>query len=182
MELDLIPTASYDTGAPRYITSDPATMPDPTMPTLPTTKRQFFGVQTAATIGTTLRAAYTFTPELSLQLYTQLFLARVRYGPLLTFLHTEGARERVPLSALTPAAPTMPMTPVVADSDEATLNVNLVLRWEYRLGSTLFLVYTRAQNPALMPAADGSGFQIRPIWQGRASADFIMLKLSYWWG
>jgi hypothetical protein len=179
LELDLIPTASYDTGAPRYITSDPVMGMTAAMPG---TELQFFGVQTAATIGTTLRAAYTFTPELSLQLYTQLFLARVRYGALLTFAHTDGVRERVPLSALMPATMTMPMTPVDPNRDEATLNVNLVLRWEYRLGSTLFLVYTRAQNPALMPAADGSGFQVRPLWQGRASADFIMLKLSYWWG
>ena len=36
----------------------------------------------------------------------------------------------------------------------ATLNVNVVLRWEYRLGSTLFLVYTRAQNPALTPSPE----------------------------
>ena len=174
LELDVIPTASYDTGAPRYLATDPA---------LPgaTTTNYFFGAQTAATIGTTLRAAYTFTPELSLQLYTQLFLARVRYGPLLSFAHDVGVRERVTLDALAPAtAP--PATAIAANSDEATLNVNLVLRWEYRLGSTLFVVYTRAQNPALVPAPDGSGFQVRPIWQGRASADFIMLKLAYWWG
>ena len=43
-----------------------------------------FGTQTAASLGATVRAAYTFTPELSLQLYTQLFLARVHYGPLFT--------------------------------------------------------------------------------------------------
>ena len=49
-----------------------------------------FGTQTAASLGATLRAAYTFTPELSLQLYTQLFLARVHYGPLFTVTQPAG--------------------------------------------------------------------------------------------
>ena len=43
------------------------------------------------------------------------------------------------------------------------MNVNLVLRWEYRLGSTLFLVYTRAQTPALTVAPGNSAqFELAP--------------------
>ena len=56
-----------------------------------------------------------------------------------------GYRQKVDLSSLTPATMTAP------DTLTATLNVNVVLRWEYRLGSTAFLVYTRAQTPALVP-------------------------------
>ncbi len=166
LELDLLPTASYDEGAPRYLSTDTAM------------GSYNFGAQTATTLGATLRATYTFTPELSLQLYTQMFLARIRYTAGFTAPYTSGAREVVRLAALTPAA--LPAS--TPNSDDATLNLNVVLRWEYHLGSTLFLVYTRAQNPVLMPSLDGSGFQVRPLWQGRASADFIMLKLAYWWG
>ena len=63
------------------------------------------------------------------------------------------------------------------DTESATLNVNLVLRWEYRLGSTLFLVYTRAQNPALL-AVPGrrAGFELRPLLQGRAADDVLMAQ------
>jgi hypothetical protein len=68
------------------------------------------------------------------------------------------------------------------DTESATLNVNVVLRWEYRLGSTLFLVYTRAQNPSLTPAAGGATFQLRPLLHGHGAEDVAMLKLSYWWG
>ena len=50
-------------------------------------------------------------------------------------------------------------TPTTPDTEEATLNINLVLRWEYRLGSTLFVVYTHNQNPALVPSPGGAGFQ-----------------------
>jgi hypothetical protein len=57
------------------------------------------------------------------------------------------------------------------------------VRWEYRLGSTLFLVYTRAQTPALVPAASGAtSLDLAPIVHGRAAIDVLMLKLSYWWG
>ena len=70
----------------------------------------------------------------------------------------------------------------MADKDRATLNVNVVLRWEYRLGSTLFVVYTRAQDPALVPAANGVGFQVRPLYEGRAADNVLMVKLAYWFG
>jgi hypothetical protein len=57
------------------------------------------------------------------------------------------------------------------------------MRWEYTLGSTLFLVYTRAQTPALTVSPTGSaGFELAPVWQGHAADDVIMLKLAYWIG
>ena len=137
-----------------------------------------FATQNANSAGVTVRAAYTFTPELSLQFYTQLFLASVHYSSFFVFPKTT-FREQVPFTALTPAgAPS-----ANPDSEQATLNVNLVLRWEYRLGSTLFLVYTRAQTPALTVSPGGSAqFELAPIWRGRASDDVILLKLSYWLG
>ena len=59
----------------------------------------------------------------------------------------------------------------------------MVLRWEYRLGSTLFLVYTRAQNPVLMPTpGTGASLDIRPILHGQAAVDVLMVKLAYWFG
>jgi Domain of unknown function (DUF5916)/Carbohydrate family 9 binding domain-like len=172
LELNLIPTVSYDTGAPRYIGTDPS----PIVVGSPPDYR--FGTQTAASVGATLRASYTFTPELSLQFYTQLFLASVHYGPFFVFPKT-AFRERVNLSELIPAGP----PPTNPDSEQATLNVNVVLRWEYRLGSTLFLVYTRAQTPALsVPPLGRAGFELAPVWQGHAADDVVMLKLAYWLG
>jgi hypothetical protein len=169
LELDLLPAASYDTGEPRYVaTASPS--------------QYLFAAQTSATAGATLRAAYSFSPELSLQFYTQLFAAWVHYGPRLVCATgcPVGSRARVNLSALAPEA----LAPTASNPDSAlaTLNVNLVLRWEYRLGSTLFLVYTRAQNPALVPTPSGTSFELRPILEGRASSDLIMAKLAYWWG
>ena len=75
------------------------------------------------------------------------------------------------------------MPPPNPDSDRATLNVNLVLRWEYRLGSTLFVVYTRAQDPASDPVAERrERSSFGPSCQGRAADNVLMVKLAYWFG
>jgi hypothetical protein len=164
LELDLLPTATYDEGEPRYV----ATL---------TPRTYLLGAQEARSLGATLRAAYTFLPELSLQVYSQAFVARVHYPSYFQGTVT-GDRQRLELSSLTPATST-----AANDSLTSTLNVNVVLRWEYRLGSTVFLVYTRAQTPVLLPVAGGAtSLDVRPILDGRAAADVIMLKLAYWFG
>jgi len=175
LELALLPTAGYESGAPRYFAKD---SPPPAVP--PPDVNYQFGTQHAASAGATLRAAYTFTPELSLQVYTQLFLARVHYDPLFTFAQPAGSV--VHLSDLKPLVPAPMVGPPMPDTESATLNVNVVLRWEYPLGSTLFLVYTRAQNPALVPSASGASFEFRPLLQGRAADNVLMVKLAYWFG
>jgi len=168
LELALLPTTGYETGSPRYVSKD-TVAPGYPVP-------YHFGTQRAASVGATLRAAVTFTPELSLQWYTQLFLARVHYGPY--FMVTQPAGGRVLLADLT----TPDTSGQMADSERATLNINVVLRWEYRLGSTLFVVYTRAQDPALVPSANGASLELRPLLQGRAADNVLMAKLAYWFG
>jgi hypothetical protein len=168
LELDLQPTATYDEGEPRYVA--PGTLG---------AHSYLLGAQQARSVGATLRASYTFTPELSLQAYSQAFVARVHYT---SFFQGQvvGDRQRLHLSALTPFTPT---NPDAYDALTSTLNVNVVLRWEYHLGSTAFLVYTRAQTPALVPAPGGAtSLDVKPILDGRAAVDVIMLKLAYWFG
>jgi hypothetical protein len=172
LELALLPTAIHDDGLRRYVGTDVSLLE------IGSPAAYRFGTQDANSAGLTIRAAYTFTPELSLQFYTQLFLASVHYGPFFVYPKTT-FREQVAFDALKPAG--APATS--PDTEQATLNVNLVLRWEYRLGSTLFLVYTRAQTPALTVAPGAAaGFEVAPIWRGRASDDVVMVKLAYWLG
>jgi hypothetical protein len=165
LEIDVAPTWTYDSGEPRHVGTD----------TVAAVYQ--LGAQEARSFGTTLRVAYTFTPELTLQLYTQAFASRVHYTQFWTY--PVGPRERVRLADLQPAG----AVPGV-DSAQSTLNVNLVLRWEYRLGSTLYLVYTRAQNPVLTPPPPGgdTSLDFHPILRGSAAVDVIMAKLAYWWG
>jgi hypothetical protein len=173
LELDVIPTWTYDRGEPRFISNMNVFDPNTGLPL-----HYFFGAQEARSLGTTIRGAYTFTPELSLQVYAQLFLTRVHYPTFSEYNVAPGAhRERVHLADLMSISD----PGLMADSRTSTLNVNVVGRWEYRLGSTLFLVYTRAQSPAL-PAAPATSFDVRPVLQGRAAVDVVMMKLAYWWG
>ena len=168
LELALLPTAGYESGAPRYYAKDVGAMPsDP--------RTYHFGTQTAANVGATLRAAFTFTPELSLQWYTQLFLTRVHYAPLYTLTRAPGSQVR--LADLT----TPDTSGLMPDTETATLNINVVLRWEYHLGSTMFLVYTRSQNPVLTPIGNAT-LQLQPLLQGRAADNALMLKIAYWFG
>jgi hypothetical protein len=168
LEFDLLPTFVYSSGEPRYVSqtsSGAGTV-------------YTFGRLLARSAGATVRASYTFTPQLSLQAYGQVFLASLHYSDFSSAVKT-GFRGRIALDQLT-AAGTPSNNPDVA---QATLNVNVVLRWEYRLGSTLFLVYTRAQNPATsLATGTAASLDLGRLSRSTSGADVLMLKLSYWWG
>ena len=69
------------------------------------------------------------------------------------------------------------------DFNIRSLRGTAVLRWEYRLGSTLYLVYTRSQIPALDLNAFTPPATLSPrAFNHGASTDVVLLKLSYWWG
>ena len=161
LELSLIPQATYSQGEPRFIWHSATSA---------------FGRQRASSAGATLRTSYTFTPRLSLQTYTQLFLTAEHYDSF--FDAPRGPGVRVRLTDLTPYAG----GPILdADYEEAALNMNVVLRWEYRLGSTLFLVYSRSQAPAV-GLASGEPAALRFGDVTRVPAiDMLLVKLSFWW-
>jgi hypothetical protein len=165
LDLEVLPTGVYTAGEPRYTG-------------LQATGQDIFGRLRAESFGTTVRVTYTFAPRLTLQTYAQLFLAARHYTDFTSFAMQPGARARIPLEALRPFAGVLQENP---DTVEGLLNANVVLRWEYALGSTLFVVYTRSQVPSvtLLPGETGSiGFL--PVSRAPA-ADVILVKLSYFW-
>ena len=117
LELTLLPTAVFDHGLRRYVGTDASLV------VIGSPADYRFATQNANSAGLTVRAAYTFTPELSLQFYTQLFLASVHYSSFFVYPKT-AFREQVPFTALMPAGGPSGSP----DSEQATLNVNLVLR------------------------------------------------------
>jgi uncharacterized protein DUF5916 len=122
---------------------------------------------------------YTFTPRLTLQTYAQLFLVSEHYSELSQFQAAPGTHPAIRIDQLQPMTMPLGFNP---DSEQAALNLNVVLRWEYHLGSTLFLVYTRSQVPNV-PLADNQSATLdlgalRRVPQSNA----FVLKLSYWWG
>jgi hypothetical protein len=124
----------------------------------------------------TLRQQWVLRPHLTLQGYAQLFTAYGVYGPYYEAA-SDAARTPIRFAALTP-------TEGRAEDDfyDVALNLNVVLRWEYRLGSTLFLVYSRSQQG--LPTAEGERTPAtvlpRRLLSGPAT-DAVLLKWSYYW-
>jgi hypothetical protein len=123
-----------------------------------------------------LRQMVVLTPRLTFQFYAQLFTDWGRYDPSYRGTPAGG---KVRTADLVPDAGSI--SPAAAFQHTA-LNLNAVLRWEYRLGSTLYAVYTRSQqNPVWDPASGAfPPATLAPQWGG-PTADTFMVKWSYWW-
>jgi hypothetical protein len=72
-DIAVLPTANYTTGEPRFIGTGP------NLATAGVPGEYLFGNLRASSVGTTLRATYTFTPRFTLQTYAQLLLAAGHY-------------------------------------------------------------------------------------------------------
>jgi len=55
-----------------------------------------------------------------------------------------------------------------------------VFRWEYRPGSTLFVVFTQQRDARLDDSSWRFGSAARELWRVPAS-NVLMVKWSYWW-
>ena len=129
-----------------------------------------FGELTNNTLNFTTRANVIFTPMLSLEFYMQSF---VTVGEYQNF--KELARPRS--YEFTPY-PDIGFDP---DFHNRSLRSNLVLRWEYRPGSTLFLVWSQSRG------ASDKDIKLRPLEDfGHSFTDkgtsVFFAKLNYWLG
>ncbi len=134
-----------------------------------------FGLRDSEQMEVQLRATTTFTPTISLQLFSQLFATR---GTHRNFDLLATADERLPFDAY----------PKRAEFSFASFQLNTVFRWEYQPGSTLFLVWTQSRNIS----DDLRGFesanenlfdqsardQFGDVF-GRYPTNVLLLKLSY---
>lgn len=134
LELELIPTVNRTSGETRFAT----------LGTLP--NEMIFGDLGASSFATTVRVSFTITPRLALQTFAQLFLASGHYEDFRSFVSAGGGpgSQNIRLAALVPTA-----RPAQSpDFEDVSLNVNVVLRWEYSLGSIIYFVFNRSQTPA----------------------------------
>ncbi len=92
-----------------------------------------FGARDVRSFDFTLRSNITFTPGLSLQFYGQLFMARGRYDRFRILTNPDTL---VPFESF-------PKRKAFAFS---SFQANMVLRWEYLPGSTLYLVWTQGRR------------------------------------
>jgi hypothetical protein len=128
------------------------------------------------TLSLTWRLGYTFTPAASLQVYASPFISKGSYRDV-----REVADAR---AASYDARYTRYADPEVA-ADPGGFNVrefrsNVVFRWEYRPGSTLFLVWSQGrQGESDVEGTKSFGGDLGDLFRERADHTFL-LKLSYW--
>ncbi len=167
VDFELAPSTLYTEGEPRFIEKDA------------NASVYYFGRLRANNLAVTARATVGLLPTLTLQFYGQLFLATKRFTEPSQFRVSGAAfRSQIGISDLQPIAPWQ-----VPDVEQAALNLNAVLRWEYRVGSIIYFVYSRAQSPdmTLMPGQIPR-LDARFLSGNRGSIDTVMLKASFWWG
>ncbi len=156
VELDVEPSLVFSRGEPRYVfASDDDGSPR-------------FARLYASSVGVTTRVTWTLLRDLTLQAYVQALLAALDYRDAFV---ADPALRVIGLDQLRAAS----FAAGSYDSREGALNATVVARWEYRPGSTVYLVYTHAQTPLT-----GMGFDPHALVRGPAS-DAVLLKLSWAW-
>lgn len=130
------------------------------------TTESIFGDRSTDQYNLTLRSTITFTRDLTLQVYGQVFLAKRHYE---NFRRLVGTSDFMRF--------TYTGNP---DFNRQSLNTNIVLRWEYLPGSTMFLVWSQARRGNSGDYFTSFGrdfsdtFQVSPF-------NVILLKLTYFW-
>lgn len=130
-----------------------------------------------------LRGAYTFSPRMSLQTYAQLFMSRGEFSERRT-VSTAGYHPFIRLGDLRPDPTFTGDFDGDGKPDDAfqstSLNLNVVLRWEFVPGSTLIGVYTRAQQGAYDLRGMSPRFRLTGLSSG-PSEDVLLVKLVFFW-
>ncbi len=137
--------------------------------------------QQARSVSATFRATYSFTPYLTLQAYCQLFTAGIDYGAPLRAEVAPG-RRTVTLDELRPARPEdKPAESSSSNERQVGLNINLIFRWEWRTGSTFYLVYAHQSSNDLTHVSPGLDFgsELGALGgAGVAHGDSILVKVD----
>ncbi|HEX3927352.1 MAG TPA: DUF5916 domain-containing protein [Gemmatimonadales bacterium] len=128
------------------------------------------------TVSLTGNLGYTFTPSLSVQWYLQPFVSRGTFSNLRELANPGAAAYD---ARYQPYADTS-LTNNLGGVDSKQFNSNFVVRWEYRPGSTLFVVWTQGRS-GFIPQAGPNGVSgdFRDLFHLPADNTFLV-KLSYW--
>jgi hypothetical protein len=126
------------------------------------------------TVALTGRLNYTMTPNLSVQLYAQPFLSAGDYSAFKQIVNPR-------LDYASRYAPYAFDTVANWDPDfnVKSFRTTNVLRWEYKPGSTLFVVWQQARENDAVPGGFHFGRDMHDIF-GVAPRNVFLVKLAYW--
>ena len=163
-------------------------------------KRYVFSELHQSTLSANIRLNWTFTPQLSLQLYVQPLISAGDYANFKelarpksydfnvygtngsTLQEHRDAQGNVVSYEADPdgSGPAQAITFNNPDFNTKSLRGNAVLRWEYLPGSTLYFVWTQSRSDD----EDTGVFQFRHslhrLWKAHPD-NIFMIKMTYWW-
>lgn len=128
------------------------------------------------TYGVTLRAQVNVTPDLSLQFYGAPFTSNARYTDFQAAANTLSDDKSERLRPLSRAESERMANP---DFSFNEFRSNFVARWEYRPGSTLYLVWEHARSDYGSQYVSGWGKNIGNMFSTPAT-NVLMLKFNYY--
>ena len=152
-------------------------------------QRYVFSAIDRSTLSTQIRLNYAITPDLSLELYAEPFAAsgkRFDFGELLKprskdlrFYGTDGTTITENGDGFTVTDGTDTFELENRDFNIRSFRSNFVLRWEWRRGSTLFLVWQQDRS-----SSEDQGSFVTPgsLFDSLSARgdNFLALKVSYW--
>lgn len=154
-------------------------------------RRYVFADLEQMTLSSSFRVSWTFSPVLSFQLYAQPLLSIGDYGTYKelarprTFdfnVYGKGESTFDPESRLADPDGSGPAEAIELpqlDFNFTSLRGTAVLRWEYRPGSTLYLVWTQRRSDGTEDPEFRFGPSLDQLWHAPMENVFV-LKLTYW--
>jgi len=160
-------------------------------------RRYLFGDIEQTELSMQTRVNLLLTPTMSLQVYTQPLIGSGRYPTIKEFArprafdflvygrdigtiaYDEGEREyRIDPDGAGPATPFSVENP---DFNETSLRVQTVFRWEWRPGSTLYVVWAQNRESESGNGQFDFSSDVRRLY-GAPADDVFEVKISYWFG
>jgi hypothetical protein len=197
VSLSFGPSYNFSRGIQQYVT----TVADPTA-TAFFGNRYVFSSLVQKTLSMDTRLAITFSPTSTLELYAQPFIATGDYSDFKEFDAPRQLRKRVYGRDRGTITPTLGTGGTVAsytvDPDAAgpapafsfdnpsfdtrSLIGNVVYRWEYRPGSTVYLVWTQSRSDQLDNIGTLDFNRDRSALFATHPDNIFLVKLNYWLG
>lgn len=157
-------------------------------------KRYVFGKMDQTTISANIRLDWTFTPQLSLQLFLQPLisagdflnfkeLSRPRSYDLLIYGTNGSTISKDGESYTVDPDGSGPASTFTFDNPQynyTSIRGNAVLRWEYMPGSVLYFVWTQSRSNNRELGDFNFGPSADKLWHMMPD-NIFMVKMSYWW-
>jgi hypothetical protein len=133
-----------------------------------------FGELNQVTTSLTTRLSYTFTPSLSFQLYAEPFISAGDFGGYMQVTNPRSARFEERFTSFSGDVDN-------PDFNFRALRSNAVLRWEYRPGSALFLVWSQGREASSDYGDYRLGRDADRLFGSKAT-NVLLIKGTYWLG